>query len=114
MHVTEGDSIELTSPLKLLPLIQKEAPNSKYQWTLNGLILLPELGNIQNAENNSLFINRATVNESGIYMLVLYRITKQKTVLKVVAVTVQAKTPYIDTRVSYDFKLKCHGVVLGI
>lgn len=106
--IAEYGHIVLTPPFELLPSILLEAPKSKFRWILNGIFM--EVGN---RTDNSLEINNANINDSGIYMLMLYRITKQKNVLKVVAVAVKSNFPNINTRVSLDIKMTCHGVVLG-
>lgn len=112
LKVKEGDSLLIKNNHKILNTISVESPDAYYEWTLNGLFVNPEKDRVQFV-NDDIQISKAELSDTGTYVCMMYRINKQRIVIRVVTVVVITKDYSISTRATLPLTLKSNAVVMG-
>lgn len=97
---------------ELLSRVSTESPEAYYEWTLNGIFLKPEKGHITFVTDD-IHLENARTSDTGTYVCVLYRINKQKVILRTLTLVVVPKEYMISTRATLPLTLKTNAVVLG-
>lgn len=110
--VKEGQSVILENDKDMLKVIRGESPDSYYEWTLNGIFIQPDESRIV-IQGDNLVVRDVDIEDSGVYVCMLYRINKKKEVLRVVSLAVISKDYTIKTRATRSMILVCKAVVLG-
>lgn len=111
-EIKEGRSVVLETDAELIKLINKEAPNAYYEWSINGLVIQKREDKII-IENNKMIIRNVQTDDSGVYVYMMYRINKKRVVLRVFSLAVISIDYDIITRATRPFVIPCNAVVLA-
>lgn len=110
--VEEHKSIVIKNNKKILDIVAIESPDAYYEWTLNGKIIEAQPGRLE-IMNDNIFINDVNVDDMGLYVCMLYRVSKQRVVIRVVSLAVTTNTWRISTRATLSLRLLTNSVILG-
>lgn len=112
MSVKEHGSIILENNKEILSKIAEESPDAFYEWTVNGVFLRYEEGRV-GFRGDSIFIERALVEDGGVYVCMVHRVNKQRLVIRVISLVIITEDYVISTRASLSITLKSNAVTLG-
>ncbi|CAG9861956.1 unnamed protein product [Phyllotreta striolata] len=110
--VKEGSEVWLRNDQRLLDLIARDSPKAYYEWTLNGVFIKPEPDRVL-FRSDDVHIKSALPRDSGLYACMLFRINKQRSVIRIASLAVISSGYDYDTRATRPLKLPCHSIVLG-
>ncbi|XP_044265654.1 uncharacterized protein LOC123011979 [Tribolium madens] len=111
-EVNEGRSVVLENDSEMLKIIRQESPDSYFEWTLNGIFVEPDENRVV-FQGDNLVVRNVGIDDSGVYVCMLYRINKKKEVLRVISLAVVSEDYTIQTRATRSVVLVCKAVVLG-
>lgn len=112
LKIEQGGSVNIPNDHEILNKISVESPDAYYEWTLNGLFVKPEANHLQFI-NDDIQIRNAEVEDTGTYVCMVYRVNKQRLVIRVVTLVIITKDYRISTRATLPLTLKSNAVVLG-
>ncbi|XP_031329479.1 uncharacterized protein LOC116160424 [Photinus pyralis] len=110
--ITENSGLTIENDHELLNVISAQSPEAYYEWTWNGLPLKFDEERLKFKDDN-IIIQNANVGDTGVYVCMLYRVNKQKLVLRVASLSVLTSNYLISTRATLDLTLHSNAVVLG-
>lgn len=110
--VREGASQWLRNDRDILKVVARDSPKAYYEWTLNGVFIKPEPNRVV-FQKDDINIKFALSRDSGLYVCMLFRINKQRVVIRVISLAVIASDYNYDTRATRSLNLPCNSVILG-
>lgn len=110
--IDEGNRIVLKNDKDLLKIIKTESPDSYFEWTLNGGYISAVKDRVVFRGDNVVIL-KTNVNDTGVYVCMLYRVNKKRTALRVISLAVKPRKFMISTRKTYKLTLASNAVVLG-
>ncbi|KAF5275199.1 hypothetical protein FQR65_LT04231 [Abscondita terminalis] len=110
--IKEHESVVIHNNNNLVDIINRESPDSTLEWILNGVPLIYKSNRVEFKFNN-IYITNSQVSDIGVYMCILYRINKQKVVLKVVSLVITTERDVIAVRATQELTLITNSVTLG-
>lgn len=112
LRVEKGGSVALKNDEVVLGRIAKESPEAYYEWTLNGVFLKYEDDHVS-FRGDGIFIDNACLEDAGVYVCMVYRINKQRLVIRVISLVVTTDSYTISTRATLPLTLKSNSVTLA-
>lgn len=112
LSVKEGENVVLENDKELLVKIAAESPDAFYEWTVNGVFLRYAEGRV-GFQGDSIYINNAEEEDSGVYVCMVHRVNKQRLVIRVIALIVTTDRYTISSRATLSLTLKSNAVTLG-
>ncbi|XP_044747141.1 uncharacterized protein LOC123308512 [Coccinella septempunctata] len=110
--VEENEDVVIPIDRKILKVIGTESPKSRYEWTLNGMVVKEEDERFRLADGEIL-VTGAKPADSGLYVCTLYKKNKKQLIIRIVALAVVPIAHTFITRATRSLKLNCKTVVLG-
>ncbi|XP_045460766.1 uncharacterized protein LOC123671120 [Harmonia axyridis] len=110
--IEENSDIKIPNNKKIIKHVMKESPKSRYEWTLNGMLVNKEEDHFSLVDGE-IFLTNAKPTDSGLYVCLLYRMNKKQMIIRIVSLAVIPNYYTYITRASRKFSLNCKTVVLG-
>ncbi|XP_018359123.1 PREDICTED: uncharacterized protein LOC108758601 isoform X6 [Trachymyrmex cornetzi] len=110
--VKEYASVSLPSDSNIVNIIRIESPNSEIQWSHNG-IFIQNNHHRREIKDYEIIINRAALNDSGVYTLTIHRIDGTYMIIKVITLAVVPIKESITIRETLSMHVTCHCAILG-
>ncbi|KAL3288358.1 hypothetical protein HHI36_002806 [Cryptolaemus montrouzieri] len=110
--IEEDSKVKIPNNKGLLKEIEKESPKSRYEWSLNGMLVDKEENHLI-LRDGEIFIEKVKPADSGVYVCVLYRVKGTRVIIRVVSLAVIPNSYSIITRATRKLSLDCRAVVLG-
>ncbi|KAG7188930.1 hypothetical protein KM043_008531 [Ampulex compressa] len=112
LAVREGNSVLIPSYSDIVDAVRRESPDSKIQWSHNGVFVWPKRGRIE-IENFDIKIVKSQFNDSGVYVITVHRVDGTYTIFGIVTLVVLPTKESIAIRETLSLSLMCHCSILG-
>ncbi|KAF7993844.1 hypothetical protein HCN44_011113 [Aphidius gifuensis] len=111
--VKEDQAINIPVDRDVIDAVVRDSLDSpKIYWTHNGIYMFFTDDRVK-IKNYNIIINRAEVNDSGVYAITLHRIDDTHMIMKLVSLSVLPVRTSVTLRETLSMDLTCHCVVLG-
>ncbi|KAK0089426.1 hypothetical protein PV325_007379 [Microctonus aethiopoides] len=112
LTLEEGQATIITSDNDTISRVIHDSPDSEIKWAHNGIFMMSANNRII-IERYNIVINRAEVNDSGIYTISVHRVDGTHMILKLVSLGVYPTRAIITRRETQSMALVCNCATLG-